>query len=39
MMARDLFVMAFGMKFAQACSARQPAQAIAFEYPIDGSVG
>ena len=39
MMARDLFVVALGMDFAQACSAWQPVQAIAFEYPVDGSVG
>ena len=37
-MEGDLFVIAFGSNFAQACSAQQPVQAIAFEYPIDGSV-
>lgn len=39
MVTRGLFVIAFGMDFAQACSAWKPVQAIAFEYPIDGSVG
>ena len=39
MMTRDLFVVALGVNFTHPCSARQPVQAIAFEYPVDGCVG
>lgn len=39
MMTRDLFVVAFGVDFTKARSARQPVQARAFEYPVYCCIG
>ena len=34
MVTRNLLVVAFGVNFTKACSARQPVQTVAFEYPV-----
>lgn len=36
---RDLFVVAFGMDFAQPGSTRKPINAVAFEYPGNSGIG